>query len=322
MARSPKRPSRPSSRRSGSAAKRTPSRTAAPKAGASASPKPTAKRTTAKTSPKVKTIAKGRAPAKATPRVAVPARSTKTVARGGAQRTPAKRQAPIELFYWSTPNGWKISIMLEECRLPYVVRPVNITKGEQFAPSFLAIAPNNRMPAIVDPDGPGRRPISVFESGAILQYLGRKTGKLYPADERGRVEVEQWLMWQMGGLGPMAGQAHHFRGYAPEQIPYAIKRYTDECHRLYGVMNRRLADRPFLAGKYSIADIACIGWASRHERQGVDLAAFPHLARWLDTMLARPAVARGMAVQAGEAAQVDMKDPAVQAVLFGQRAPG
>ncbi|WP_296521474.1 glutathione S-transferase family protein [Rhodoplanes sp.] len=244
------------------------------------------------------------------------------MARGGAQRTPAKRQAPIELFYWSTPNGWKISIMLEECRLPYVVRPVNITKGEQFAPSFLAIAPNNRMPAIVDPDGPGRRPISVFESGAILQYLGRKTGKLYPADERGRVEVEQWLMWQMGGLGPMAGQAHHFRGYAPEQIPYAIKRYTDECHRLYGVMNRRLADRPFLAGKYSIADIACIGWASRHERQGVDLAAFPHLARWLDTMLARPAVARGMAVQAGEAAQVDMKDPAVQAVLFGQRAPG
>ncbi|WP_281021786.1 glutathione S-transferase family protein [Rhodoplanes roseus] len=226
----------------------------------------------------------------------------------------------MELFYWSTPNGWKITIMLEECRLPYVVRPVNIGAGEQFKPEFLAIAPNNRIPAIVDPDGPGRKPISVFESGAILQYLGRKTGKLYPADERGRVEVEQWLMWQMGGLGPMAGQAHHFRIYAPEQVPYAIKRYTDECNRLYGVMNRRLADREFLAGKYSIADIACVGWASRNERQGQDIADFPHVKRWLDTMLARPAVARGMAVAAEAAATVDMKDPAIQALLFGQRA--
>ncbi|MFD2180952.1 glutathione S-transferase family protein [Rhodoplanes azumiensis] len=230
------------------------------------------------------------------------------------------KPAPIELFYWSTPNGWKISIMLEECRLPYVVRPINIGKGEQFDPAFLAIAPNNRIPAIVDPDGPGGRPISIFESGAILQYLGRKTGKLYPTDERKRVEVEQWLMWQMGGLGPMAGQAHHFRQYAREQVPYAIKRYTDEVNRLYGVMNRRLADRPFLAGAYSIADIACIGWTSRHERQGQDLADFPHVKRWLDTLLARPAVARGMALAAEAATAVDMTDPAVQALLFGQRA--
>ena len=139
------------------------------------------------------------------------------------------------------------------------------------------------MPAIVDPDGPGGRPISVFESGAILQYLGRKTGKFYPKDERARVEVDQWLMWQMGGLGPMAGQAHHFRLYAPEKLPYAIDRYTNECNRLYGVMNKRLADRPYLAGSYSIADIACVGWASRHERQGQDFAEFPHLKRWLDS---------------------------------------
>ena len=140
-----------------------------------------------------------------------------------------RQQRPIELFYWPTPNGWKILIMLEECRLPYVVRPVNIAAGEQFKPEFLAISPNNRMPAIIDPQGPGGRPISVFESGAILLYLGRKTGKFYPANERGQVEVEQCLMWQMGGLGPMAGQAHHFRNYAPEQIPYAVERYTNEC---------------------------------------------------------------------------------------------
>src|SRR5262247_3652872 len=144
---------------------------------------------------------------------------------------------PIDLYFWPTPNGWKISIMLEECGVPYRVIPVNIAKGEQFSPEFLKISPNNRMPAIVDPHGPGGRPISVFESGAILQYLGRKTGKFYPADERARTEVDQWLMWQMGGLGPMAGQAHHFRLYAPEQIPYAIERYTNECNRLYGVMN-------------------------------------------------------------------------------------
>lgn len=240
-------------------------------------------------------------------------------AKAPVRAKPAK-QRPIELFYWPTPNGWKISIMLEECRLPYVVRPVNIAAGEQFAPEFLAISPNNRMPAIVDPQGPGGRPISVFESGAILQYLGRKTGKFYPANERGRVEVEQWLMWQMGGLGPMAGQAHHFRNYASEQLPYAIERYTNECHRLYGVMNTRLEDRAFLAGKYSIADMACVGWISRYKQQGQDLDEFPHLKRWFETLMARPAVKRGIGIRVEAAKQVDMNDPKVRAVLFTQRA--
>ena len=176
---------------------------------------------------------------------------------------------PIELYYWPTPNGWKITIMLEELGAPYDVKYVNIGKGEQFEPSFLTIAPNNRMPAIIDPGGPrGGEPISIFESGAILQYLGRKFGKFYPADERGRVEVDQWLFWQMGGLGPMAGQAHHFRQYAPEKLPYAIDRYTNECNRLYGVMNKRLADREFLAGEYSIADMACIGWVRPYQEPG------------------------------------------------------
>jgi GST-like protein len=207
---------------------------------------------------------------------------------------------PIELYYWPTPNGWKISIMLEECGLPYSVMPVNISKGEQFKPEFLAISPNNRIPAIVDPDGPGGKPISVFESGAILQYLGRKTGKFYPTDERARVEVEQWLYWQVGGLGPMAGQAHHFRIYAPEKIDYAITRYTNEVARLYGVMNKRLADREFLAGEYSIADIACAGWSKLWERQGQDISKFPHFKRWLETVKARPAVQRGLAVLAEE----------------------
>ena len=240
---------------------------------------------------------------------------------GSADRKrPPARPRPIELYYWPTPNGWKISIMLEECRLPYIVRPVNIAAGEQFAPEFLAISPNNRMPAIVDPQGPGGRSISVFESGAILLYLARKTGKFCPADERGRVEVEQWLMWQMGGLGPMAGQAHHFRNYAPEQIPYAIERYTNECNRLYGVMNKRLADRRFLAGRYSIADMACIGWISRYKQQGQDLDEFPHLKRWFETLMARPAVKRGMGLRVEAASQVDMKDPKVRAILFSQRA--
>lgn len=254
-------------------------------------------------------------PAKKAGAASVKPRSAKAPVRA----KPAK-QRPIELFYWPTPNGWKISIMLEECRLPYVVRPVNIAAGEQFAPEFLAISPNNRMPAIVDPQGPGGRPISVFESGAILQYLGRKTGKFYPANERGRVEVEQWLMWQMGGLGPMAGQAHHFRNYASEQLPYAIERYTNECHRLYGVMNTRLEDRAFLAGKYSIADMACVGWISRYKQQGQDLDEFPHLKRWFETLMARPAVKRGMGIRVEAAKQVDMNDPKVRAVLFTQRA--
>jgi len=242
------------------------------------------------------------------------------IKKSGVKKTPAAGTKPIELYYWPTPNGWKVSIMLEECGLPYVVKPVNISAGDQFKPAFLKISPNNRMPAIVDPKGPGGRPIPIFESGAILQYLGRKTGKFYPADERGRVEVDQWLMWQMGGLGPMAGQAHHFRKYAQEKIPYAIARYTKECNRLYGVMNKRLADRPFLAGRYSIADIACIGWVSRHEGQGQDLADFPNLKRWYERLMARPAVRRGLALTVEDAKPVDASDPKVRAVLFGQTA--
>jgi GSH-dependent disulfide-bond oxidoreductase len=236
---------------------------------------------------------------------------------------PAKRSrpvAPIELYYWPTPNGWKISIMLEECGLPYVVHPIDISRGEQLAAEFLAISPNNRIPAIVDPAGPGGRPIAVFESGAILQYLGRKTGKFYPRDERVRVAVDAWLFWQVGGLGPMAGQAIHFRHYAPEPIAYAVTRYTDEVNRLYGVMNRRLADRRFLAGRYSIADIACVGWVRLAERQGQDLMQFPHLKRWFDTIRARPAVKRAFAIRIDAASAVDMNDPKVRAVLFGQRA--
>ena len=226
---------------------------------------------------------------------------------------------PIELYYWPTPNGWKITIMLEELGAPYEVKYVNIGKGEQFEPSFLKIAPNNRMPAIVDPEGPDGRPISIFESGAILQYLGRKFAKFYPGDERARVEVEQWLFWQMGGLGPMAGQAHHFRQYAPEKLPYAIDRYTNEVNRLYGVMNKRLADREFLAGEYSIADMASIGWTRSYKNQGQDLDDFPHLKRWFDAILARPAVERALAVgQERRNNLADDKD--AQKVLFGQRA--
>lgn len=252
---------------------------------------------------------------------AAPARRSKPAAAKATRKRAAPiKQRPIEHYYWPTPNGWKTAIMLEECGLPYTLIPVDISKGDQFNPDFLKISPNNRMPAIVDPDGPGGRPLSVFESGAILQYLGRKTGKFYPKDERARVEVDQWLMWQMGGLGPMAGQAHHFRLYAPEQIRYAIDRYTNECNRLYGVMNKRLADRPYLAGAYSIADIACVGWASRHERQGQDWAEFPHLKRWLEAVTARPAVKKGMSLRVEAASHVDMRDPAVQKVLFGQRA--
>ena len=228
---------------------------------------------------------------------------------------------PIDLYFWPTPNGWKISIMLEECGLPYRVIPVNIAKGEQFRPEFLAISPNNRMPAIVDPAGPGGQPISVFESGAILQYLGRKTGQFYPADERARVAVDEWLAWQVGNLGPIAGQTHHFRLYAPEPMPYAVARFTDECNRLYGVMNRRLAEHPYLAGDaYTIADMACVGWASRWERQGQDPSQFPHVNRWLDAVRARPAVHRGMHIWIEEASRVDMRDPQVRAVLFNQRA--
>jgi GSH-dependent disulfide-bond oxidoreductase len=230
-----------------------------------------------------------------------------------------KQTKPVELFYWPTPNGWKITIILEELAIPYVVRFVNINRGQQFEPDFEKISPNNRMPAIIDPEGPGGEPISVFESGAILQYLGRKFGRFYPADERRRVEVDQWLFWQVGGLGPMGGQAHHFRNYASKRIDYAYSRYTDECNRLYGVMNRRLADREFLAGDYSIADIARGGWTRRHRRQGQDLDDFPNVKRWFETMLARPAVERGLAV--GKEYQRNIADDEeAKKVLFGQRA--
>lgn len=226
----------------------------------------------------------------------------------------------LEVWSWPTPNGHKVHIALEELGLQYKVIPVNIGAGDQFKPEFLKITPNHRIPAIVDPDGPGGRSISVFESGAILQYLGRKTGKFYPADERGRVEVDQWLFWQMGGLGPMAGQVHHFRNYSKETLTYAINRYVDEVNRLYGVMNKRLADRDFLAGKYSIADMACVGWANGWERQGQDINQFPNLKRWLERVKARPAVQRGMKLGLELRQGIDMKDPKVQAVLFGQRA--
>ncbi|AMJ59854.1 glutathione S-transferase N-terminal domain-containing protein [Bosea sp. PAMC 26642] len=233
---------------------------------------------------------------------------------------PASQTKPIDLYYWPTPNGWKISIMLEECGLPYNLLPVNIGKGDQFKPEFLAISPNNRMPAIVDPEGPDGKPISVFESGAILQYLGRKTGRFYPADERGRVEVDEWLFWQMGGFGPMLGQTHHFRLYAPEKVPYAIERYTNEANRLYGVLNKRLADREFIAGTYSIADMACIGWALGWEKQGQDIAQFPHVGRWLDRLKARPAVQRGLAVASELRKPPEQRTPEEHAMLFNQKA--
>ena len=200
----------------------------------------------------------------------------------------------IDLYFWTTPNGYKIRIMLEECGLPYRIHPIDIGKGDQFKPDFLAISPNNKIPAIVDPDGPGGRPISVFESGAILQYLGRKTGVAYPQDERRRVEVDQWLFWQMGGLGPMAGQAHHFRLFSKGRIPYAVERYTTEVTRLYGVFDRALEGRDFIAGAYSIADIASYPWLMRWERQGQVLSAFPNVSAWMERVGARPAVKRGM----------------------------
>jgi len=203
----------------------------------------------------------------------------------------------IDLYYWSTPNGHKITIFLEEADLPYRILPVDIGRGEQFAPEFLRHAPNNRIPAIVDHEPAcGGAPISVFESGAILQYLAEKTGRFLRTDVRGRVEVMQWLFWQVGGLGPMAGQNHHFVQFAPKRIPYAIERYVKETSRLYGVLDRRLAGRDFIAGDYSIADMASYPWIVPHERQRQNLADFPHLKRWFDAMAQRPAVVRAYEV--------------------------
>jgi len=226
----------------------------------------------------------------------------------------------IELYYWTTPNGHKITIVLEEAGLPYRIVPVNISKGEQFRPEFLRISPNNRIPAIVD-DAPtsGGRPLSVFESGAILQYLAEKTGKFLPQDLHGRVEVTQWLFWQMGGLGPMAGQNHHFLQYAPEKIPYAIDRYVNETNRLYGVLNKRLADREFVAGDYSIADMASYPWVVPYERQGQKLDNFPDLKRWFQTIQARPAVVRAYELAKKINVQPTVSEES-RSVLFGQTA--
>jgi len=202
----------------------------------------------------------------------------------------------IDLYTWSTPNGRKVSIMLEECALAYRVHPVNIGKGEQFTPEFLALNPNNRIPAIVDSEGPDGKPLPLFESGAILIYLAEKTGKLMPRDPRTRLICLQWLMFQMGGVGPMFGQAHHFIRNAKEQVPYAIKRYTEETRRLYGVLQKRLSEAEYLAEEYSIADIATFPWVARFEWHKVDLADFPAVKRWFDRINARPAVPKGMAV--------------------------
>jgi len=226
----------------------------------------------------------------------------------------------IDLYYWTTPNGHKITMFLEETALAYRIVPVNIATGAQFEPQFLAISPNNRIPAIVDhsPTG-GGAPISVFESGAILLYLAEKTGRLLPRELRARVEVTQWLFWQVAGLGPMAGQNHHFARYAPERIPYAIERYVKETNRLYGVLNKRLAGRSFIAGDYSIADIACYPWTVSHETQGQRLEDFPHLKRWFDAIHDRPATLR-----AYEKARAINSQPTVteesRRILFGQTA--
>ena len=225
----------------------------------------------------------------------------------------------IELYYWPTPNGWKVSIMLEECGIPYRVKYVNIGGGEQFATDFLKVSPNNRMPAIVDDAAAdGGAPISIFESGAILEYLAEKSGKFLPREPRGKYEVLQWVYWQVGRLGPMAGQNHHFNLYAPEKLPYAIDRYVKETNRLYGVIERRLKDRPFLAGDYSIADMAAFPWIVPHKLQGQKLEDFPSLKAWFETIHSRPAVIKGLELGKEKRAQ-SMSDEAKK-VLFGQTA--
>lgn len=228
---------------------------------------------------------------------------------------------PIELYYWPTPNGHKISIFLEEAELPYDVVPINIGAGDQFEPEFLEISPNNKMPAIVDPDGPDGEPISIFESGAILLYLAEKTGRFFPQAPHDKYRVLQWLMFQMGSVGPMLGQAHHFRQYAPDEIPYAIERYTSEAARLYGVMDNRLSEAEFFAGsEYTIADMAVYPWVVPHENQGQDMDDYPHLQRWYEAIKARPAVRRGLEVGEEMRQQLnrDMDDE-TRETLFGNR---
>ncbi len=223
----------------------------------------------------------------------------------------------IDVYSWPTPNGHKVHILLEECGLPWRAIPVNIGAGDQFKPEFLAISPNNKIPAMVDPDGPDGQPISLFESGAILVYLAGKTGRFLPPDVRGRYEVLQWLMFQMGGVGPMLGQNHHFRQYAPEKLPYAIDRYTNEARRLYGVIDRRLAASPWLGGReYSIADIATWPWLRNWKNQGIELSDHPHLEKWFHAIEARPAVQRGVKVLAD--LRKPITDDKAREVLFGK----
>jgi len=222
----------------------------------------------------------------------------------------------IDLYSWATPNGHKIHIMLEETGLPYRVHPVNIGAGDQFKPEFLKISPNNKMPAMIDSDGPGGKPMSMFESGAMLLYLASKSGKFLPEDLRDRWSTLQWLMFQMGGVGPMLGQAHHFLGYAPEKIPYAMQRYSKEANRLYGVMDRRLGESKFIAcDEYTIADMAIMPWLRFPDRQGVDIADYPHVKKWFDGIAARPAVQRGLAVLAD--LRKPVMDDKAKEMLFG-----
>ena len=210
----------------------------------------------------------------------------------------------IDVYFWPTPNGYKVTVMLEELGLKYNIVPVNIGKGDQFKPEFLKISPNNRMPAIIDPEGPGGKPFAVFESGAILMYLAEKYGRLMPTEIRGKYEVIQWLMFQMASVGPMLGQAHHFRLYAPEKLQYAIDRYTNEARRIYNVIDKRLGEAAYLAGEYSIADIAVYPWLVPHNMQGQNLDDTPNLKRWYEEMRSRPAVQRGFAAMAEEVAKM------------------
>ena len=222
----------------------------------------------------------------------------------------------IEVYSWATPNGHKVHVMLEECGLPYKAIPVDIGAGDQFKPEFLAISPNNKIPAIIDPDGPDGRPMSLFESGAILLYLAGKTGRFMPADTRGRYDMLQWLMFQMGSVGPMLGQTHHFRNYALEKIPYAIERYSNEAKRLYRVMNDRVAKTRYIAGHdYTIADIAIFPWLRSWKNQGIDWNEFPHLKGWFDEIAARPAVKRGVEVLAE--LRRPITDDRARNILFG-----